>query len=201
MRTSLSSSTVVLDVDGVLLSFLDGFERAFAAVLGRPARRHTMQFRLDLAYGISPEELTAVWDYIERQHIYRELPLLPGAALAVQMLRDAGCTLHYVTAILPKFTADRQANLADLGLLPAGLHAVGHQAKTDTLARLQPIMFADDQVKHLHAAPFVPTRVWIHTVDEQFPEPAGRHTHEAPSLLAFVEHWLSGRDQQLALAA
>lgn len=194
------SRVAVVDVDGVLVSFLHGFERAFAAVIGRPAIRVTMHWDLDVAYQITKEQLNAIWEYIGAHHIYRELPPLDGAFEALRELEAAGYEVHAVTALNPLFEADRLANLADLGFNPKSLHSVGFAPKTEALAQLRPVFFADDQLKHLHAAPFVPNRVWIRSDDEQFPDQNSRHTHEAHSLQEFVQHWLEDTHHHLVAA-
>lgn len=198
--TSPNPHVVAVDVDGVLVSFLHGFERAFEAVLGRPAIRVTMHWDLDAAYQITKEDVAAIWAYIRKAHLYRELPPLEGAFEAVRQLEDAGYEVHAVTAIDPVFEADRLENLASLGFNPKSLHSVGFGSKTPALQLLRPAFFADDQVKHLHAAPFVPNRVWIRSGDEQFPGDLHRHTHEAHSLHEFVQHWLDDRHHHLEAA-
>lgn len=194
------SRVAALDVDGVLVSFLHGFERAFAAVLGRPAIRVTMHWDLDVAYQITKAELNAIWDHIRVHHIYRELPPIAGAFEAVRELESAGYDVHAVTSLDPVFEADRLINLADLGFNPKSLHSVGFNPKTDALLQLMPVFFADDQLKHLHAAPFVPNRVWIRSDDEQFPDENSSHTHEAHSLQEFVHHWLEDKHHYLVAA-
>lgn len=194
-------NVIAVDVDGVLVEFLSGFERAFEATIGRPAVRISPSWALDVAYGISAAELDAVWRAVAAMHIYRDLPPLPGAFEALRMLDDAGYEVHAVTAIEPQYWDDRYENLSALGFKGNSIHAVGHGPKTPVLQQLRPVLFADDQVKHLHQAPFVPNRVWIHTQDEQFPEIGGVHTHEAPSLLEFVQHWLEDAHHHLETPA
>lgn len=188
---------VAVDVDDVLVQFLPGFERTFSKVLGRPAIRKSTAWALNEAYGATPEELEAVWQGLEDFHTYRDLPFLPGAEEALRLLADAGYVVHAVTALQMRYKADRDENLRAVGFTPDRIHAVGYAPKAPVLWQLQPAFFADDQVKHLHAAPFVPCRVWIHTEDEQFPSADENHTHEAHSLLEFVEHWLEGNHQRI----
>ncbi len=188
---------IALDVDGVMVDFLPGFEKAFEKVLGRPAIRVRNAWALEDAYNATSEEIEAVWQGIADMHIYRELAPLPGAIDALHLLQEEGYELHAVTAIQHRFEADRRDNLRALGFRSSFIHPVGDLPKTPVLRQIQPLWFADDQVKHLHAAPFVPHRVWIHSTDEQFPEEAGEHTHEARSLLEFVEHWLDDEHHRL----
>lgn len=100
------SRVVAVDVDGVLVSFLDGFARAIAD-----------------------------------HHTYRDLPPLEGAVEALRILKDEGYEVH--------------------------------------------------------AAPFVPTRGWIRSGDEQFPDVSSSHTHEAHSLYDVVRYWVADTHHQL----
>ena len=83
-------NVIAVDVDGVLVEFLSGFERAFEATIGRPAVRISPSWALDIAYGITAAELDAVWRAVASMRIYRDLPPLPGAFEALRMLDDAG---------------------------------------------------------------------------------------------------------------
>lgn len=195
------SKVIAVDVDDVLVEFLPGFERAAEAALGRPVSRKSKAWALDVAYEMTPAELAAVWQAVTDMRIYRDLPPLPGSFEALRLLYDAGFEVHAVTAIQEKYWGDRFENLRALGFQGSTIHAVGQGSKAPVLHQLQPIMFVDDQVKHLHAAPFVPLRVWIHSMDEQFPEENGVHTHEAPSLFEFVTHWLEDEHHRLSVAA
>lgn len=189
---------VALDADGVLVDFLPAFEHALSLLRGEPVRRQTTAWDLADAYGLSPAEHTEAWRLFDVHRLYAELSALPGAVEATRALRDAGHPVHVVTAIQPRYLADREHNFKRLGLPITRTHATGvagvvgqHTSKRAVLRELQPVLFADDQVIHLNQAPFIPHRVWIKNTDQQFPQPGGAEpTHVAGSLHDFVADWL-----------
>lgn len=190
--------TTAADVDGVLLDFLKGFENTAHKVLGRQISRRNNAWCLADAYNLTMEERDEVWNSFHHHKTLRELPPMPGALEAIERLQDVGCALHAVTALPPEYADDREANLRDLGF-KGDIYVVGDQPKTPVLRQLNPVFFVDDQLLHLHAAPFIPNRVWIRTPQEQFSKANGAHTHEAHSFLEFTAHWLEGRHHQLAI--
>lgn len=194
----VNKKRIALDVDGVLLHFLQGFERIAAIALGRSVTRINRAWDLAVAYGFTKAEHDTVWAACDAMGLYLDLPVLPGAFEAVQLLTQAGYEVHAVSAILPKYLKQRRANLRAHGFDVAHVHATGDGSKAPILRELAPIMFVDDQLKHLHAASFIPNRVWLRSADEQFPEEGQVHTHEANTLLEFVQHWLQGAQDRLA---
>ncbi len=189
----VNNNMIGVDVDGVLLDFLPGFERVASEVLGRKIIRQSTHWNLDLAYGITKEEHDAIWSASLEKKLFLDLPMMDGAFQAVQLLKQAGYDVHAVTAISQKHLPHRIENLKSHGFDVDHVHASGSGSKVHVLKELMPIMFVDDQQKYLHDALFIPNRVWIRNDCEQFPIHGGSHTHEAHNLLEFVEHWLEDR--------
>lgn len=190
---------VALDADGVMVDFLAGFELALKLVRGEPVHRRTTDWCLATAYGLTTAEHDEAWRLFEAHRLIAELPPMPGAVEAIHALHDAGHPVHVVTAIQPRYLADRMHNFKQLGLPLTQVHATGrdgvhspHSASKQTVLRqLQPVLFVDDQVMHLNQAPFVPHRVWVRNTDQQFPQPGGAEpTHVVGSLREFVTGWL-----------
>lgn len=190
---------VALDADGVMVDFLKGFEQALLLLRGEPTHRQTTDWDLATAYGLSPTEHDEAWRIFDANRFIAELPPMPGAVEAIHALHEAGHPIHVVTAVQPRYLADRKHNFKQLGLPITYTHATGrndtltpHSAsKQAVLRQLKPVVFVDDQLLHLNQAPFVPHRVWVRNTDQQFPQPGGAEpTHVVGSLHEFVSAWL-----------
>lgn len=193
----MNKPRVALDADGVLVSFLGGFEYAVEKVIGKPIERQSLVWSLQHAYALTDKEYGAAWDIFKTEHLYSSLPSMPGALDAVKLLKEAGFDVHVVTAIMPEYLEDRKLNLNKLGFDPTHVHATGgaggevHGCKIAALKEIQPLMFADDQLKYLKDSPFVPVRAWINTEPAQIVAVDDVcYTHKAESLLEFVQQWL-----------
>src|ERR1017187_10610181 len=109
---------VALDADGVLVSFLGGFEHAIERALGEQRTRQSLVWSLQQAYELSDDEYALTWEKFDSEHIYQFLPEMPGALEAVKLLKEHGFDVHVVSAIFPKYLEDRTANLIALGFDP-----------------------------------------------------------------------------------
>lgn len=193
----IDDSRVVLDVDGVLLDFDDGFSKVGAEVLGRPVIRRTRFFDLTVRYGLTPAELANVWSAMDDHPCgWSSIQLLPGASEAFQMLKSHGRSIHLVTGIPQKLAETRLANFALHGLSPDSIDCVGDgkASKLEHVLKHAPGMFVDDRLRLLYESDFVPNRVWVDHGDDQDGHVVDESIIRVESLLQWVKQWtLSSR--------
>ena len=158
-----NNKVAVLDVDGVLLDCSGGFERVASRVLGRPMLARNKAYRFDNRFGLTPTEVDRVWREMEASEDgWRGLPAYPGAAEAVARLRSNGYAIHLVTAISEHVRQHRLDCLVGHAIQADEIHCVGiHGDKGAIIASINPVMFVDDRLSHLHEAPGVPYRVFV----------------------------------------
>lgn len=193
-----ANKKVALDTDGVLLNFIDQFAQCASQTVGRPISQQSNLYNLDSRFGLSPEEVALVWKVFGSSKQWAQLHPLDGAFDAVRQLEKAGYEIHVVTAIPEEFRDDRLGNFSKHGFTPASIHctATGPQGKIAPLAQVDPFMYVDDRLEHLHNSLHVPVLVWIDHGEQQFPEPHGRHDVTVKSLKEWVgafldseQHW------------
>ena len=151
---SRSSRPVVLDVDGVLGDFDTHWRECAEEVLGRPMLKVNEQHGMGLRYGLSRNDVDAVWDAFHHSK-WADLPLYDHASELVLALESLGCEVWAVTGIDRRHQSARIANLAEL--IPADrIVCVGHNApanaKADALRDLRAVAFLDDHPANANAA-------------------------------------------------
>lgn len=142
---------ILLDCDGVLSDFHTHYVHTAALTLGRifdMAVAHT-QWSVQDALGLSAEEQQAVVARIWEPGWVRYMPVLPGAQSGVQRLREAGHTLHIVTAPWkghPSWTFERELWLQE---------RFGFESKDVTHTHRKDLVrgdvFVDDKPAHVMA--------------------------------------------------
>lgn len=199
-RHSMHERTAALDVDGVLLDFLGGYEAVGAHVLGRQLVRRNNAYSLDLRYGLTVAEDQAIRKGLETHAMgWAGLPALAGAVEAFVALQRLGFSIHLVTAIDVQWRDARLENLRRLGLTPDSIDCVGatQVSKAQALARLNPVMFVDDRLHLLHDAPFVPNRVWVDTGDDQEGQVVTEDIVQVTSLHQWVKAWAQSQNRPM----
>lgn len=192
LPTPTENNRIGIDVDGVLLDFIKGFELHASRIVGRPLTRLNEAFDLSVSYGLTKNQLEGIWAAFREERLHEMYDPIDGAVQATEMLQGLGYDLWAVTAICPTIADQRLKNLIAHGLhFPADqLICVGNDSPKDVaLAKISPGMYVDDQQRYLQAIPFVPVRVWVRNSIEQVPhlEAIVAHTHEVDHLLEFAK--------------
>ena len=184
---------LVLDVDGVLLNFIEAFEQVALSLEDQFKNKLNINENLyDLAerLGISREEEQIVWDKFSHSGTWGNLNPLPGVEESIKKIHDANCEIYIVTAIDEIHKEARLLNLLKIGISPKEIHCVGHgKAKTEYINSINPDIFIDDRLEHLHNAPSVYHLVWLQDGVEQknLIEDQGVHV-SVNSLKEWVDH-------------
>jgi phosphoglycolate phosphatase-like HAD superfamily hydrolase len=197
----MSHDLVVLDADGVILDYHEGYALAWERAFGhRPEVRNPDGYHPRDYWDVpalTGEALRHLWTVGFDEELWRSMPALPGAREACRQLRDAGHRLVCVTALGPEFEAARTANLRELGLEFEAVHAVGHQGagnpKQAAVDRLRPAAFVDDYLPYLQG---IGDRTWRGLIDARSHASPNRDPSlEAPhsrhsNLQEFAEWWV-----------
>lgn len=196
---------IALDADGVILNFLEAFERAAQVVVKRPTPSLSGNYSLGVKYNLTDAEVAEVWKEFNVGPYWHDLQALEGAIEGIDKLQTAGFrNVHVVTAIPEQFRPARHANFRKLGFSPEAIHCVEHTtrwSKVPPIMALRPLMFVDDRIEHLHSNPQVPLLVHIDHGDEQFPDPHGRVDATVKSLGQWVDSFLENPEHWMGLAA
>lgn len=162
--------TAAVDVDGVLLDCNAAFAAAASDYTGRQLVELNTCYELDKRYGISNDDVLAVFEYMKTHpQGWAGMPALAGAIEAMHVLRAHGYAIHLVTAISEDLKDMRLECLRAHDFVPDGIHCAGHHlaSKTSIIRALNPVVMIDDRLRHLYESEGVPTRVWIDHGDEQ----------------------------------
>ena len=149
---------VALDVDGVLGDFESHWVACAKEIFGRSVVKVNEQHNLGDRYGLTRQEVNAVWRAFHgdgQDSRWGTLPLYDHAYRLVYALEDLGCRVWAVTSIDPRHARARAKSLA--GLIPEKrVVCVGHAAhadeKADVLHQLGAVAFLDDHPANANAA-------------------------------------------------
>ena len=201
-RSSSSRALVALDADGVLLDYNLAYAHAWEKAFGRfPAERDPQAYwamdRWDVQRleGKALEQFRNAFD----ADFWSNIPLLPGADAACEILTQSGYELVCVTALADEFHAAREKNLKSLQLPISRVYSVRHgggaiSPKAQLLFELQPEVFVDDYLPYLQGVDASIHRALIAR------EPNGSPNQDYPAelvssahcnLLAFAQWWVS----------
>lgn len=97
-----------IDIDGVIASFYDAYERAIIAVTGRnlfPIRGketksiHPPVWDWPEHYGYTKDEVRAAWKFIKNDPLFwRRLPVMPDARLVPVFLNNPDNDVYFITS-------------------------------------------------------------------------------------------------------
>jgi hypothetical protein len=166
------NNRIVLDVDGVLLDFLENFERVFEHELKRKPKRVNESFDLAVAYEMSRAEVRRVWDRFDLSDYHGDYqPMHDGYSIeGANLMKEMGYDLWLVTAVPSNIQAIRHNNLKnhglDLNVDQVVCVGIGG-SKRDALAEIKPGLIVDDRLNHLIEAHPDCTAVWIENDIEQ----------------------------------
>lgn len=161
-----NGKVIVLDVDGVLLSFTPAFDMAAEICLGKKAIDKTdngmTQYDLRKRIGINNDEVERVLQFMMDSGMYAEFKALDGAKEAVKRIKQAGFKIIVCTALPESAKEMRLLNLKDvLDLVPDEIYCVGMgMSKAAALEQIRPDVYVDDRIEYLRQANFVEHLVW-----------------------------------------
>lgn len=168
------SKIIALDVDGVLLDFMNPFDIAAKEVFGckinKDRNEHGMeQYDLLQRASINQDQLFEIFDYMIKTKMYSKFPALPGAVEAIAKIQAAGFDIYNVTAIPDGVRDQRLKNLQDaLNFKPKEIICVGMgKSKKEALEELRPQIFIDDRLHYLEEVPFIYHLGWIDRKEHQ----------------------------------
>lgn len=148
--------TMAFDVDGVLLNFTKAYDESASIYLGKeviPPRDIYNQTPYDIAKraGCTYEQVDEILQYMLDTKKYAAFDALPGAADALEKIKDEGFKRIIVTALPESAKEMRLKNLKDkLGFVPDDCYFVGMgKSKNAALIEANPDIFIDDRVKYL----------------------------------------------------
>lgn len=194
------SKKIILDIDGVLLNFLGGITSFAEEYLGRKIIIHGKYFDLEHRFGLPKEKIDEIWDAFGESGGWGNLKPFPGAKEAVKEIIDAGFTPYVVTGIKEKYREQRLINLErDLDFIPHQIYCTGDgKAPKDKLIEtINPDVFIDDNLLHLHKVHGVFHLGWIDHSEEQFPEKEKGVDSSAHSIKDWVDRHLAQVSQEV----
>lgn len=162
---------MVLDVDGVLLDFIKAFENTAKSMekeLGQKITVDPTAYQLTKRLGITQEQEDKIWTRFAESGQWEKLTPLPGVIEAIDAINKAGFDIYVVTAIEEIFKNQRLVNLTHIGVSPKEIYCVGYgKDKGEIIAGIQPDVFIDDRLEHLHNASVAYHLVWLQDDVEQ----------------------------------
>lgn len=182
----------VLDVDGVLVDCEGGFVAVGTAALRRPLVKLNNSYNFAIRYNMTEDEVVFVFDaMMDHPQGWGKLDALPGASKAFARLQRYGYEIHLVSAIPEKIRDLRAVSLEAHGMIPDAIHCAGHHraSKSEIIRQINPVMFVDDRLKHLHEAHFVPERVLVDLGDEQDGLTVCDQIIQVKNLASWVDSW------------
>lgn len=196
---------IVLDVDGVLLNFVDAFEQVALSMeqeLNTKIVVNRTLYNLADRLGVTAEQEKLIWDRFAKNGTWENLNPLPGVVDAIEKINNANFEIHIVTAIEDFYKEQRLLNLSKIGVDPSAIHCVGYgNSKTQYINEIAPDVFIDDRLEHLHKAPITFHLVWLKDEVEQhgMVEDAGVHV-AVNSLQEWVENYMPAVVDKLNIA-
>lgn len=158
---------MAFDVDGVLLHFTKAYDESASEYLKRPIAVPTdsygqTPYDIGLRAGCTKEEVDKILSYMLTSGKYAKFDALPGAAEALEAIKDEGFERVIVTALPESASEMRLKNLKDkLGFVPDECYFVGMgKSKEEALLKANPDVFIDDRVKYLSQGPHIYHLVW-----------------------------------------
>jgi uncharacterized HAD superfamily protein len=168
---------IAVDIDGVLLDFIDGFIPVVKERLGVTLRYDSIVTHdLDLLLGISRDEL---WELVNETLATRWFPMIPGAREGMEALGR-----HHIDIVTSRPEQHRERtkrNLETYGLSFRDIHFRNYLRKFTETDGTQ-VLVEDSLEEALLASQFVP-----HVL--LFRQPWNAHTYNAKHLVTPVMDW------------
>lgn len=185
-----NEDAVILDVDGVILSFEQGFIQIYKKFFGKDIVKISDSYDCSLKFGISKKEEERVWHNLLHEDGFKNLPVLPGADEAFKLLKDMGKKIHIVTGIADQCLKYRIENLHALGLEFDTIDNVpsGTSSKLSKIQKYSAGYYFDDRLQHLNENKHIKNLFWIDCGDEQFGESEEFVTYKSTTLLDCVHN-------------
>ena len=165
---------IVLDVDGVLLSFVTAYDKAAKIVLGKDITVYQDEYKQDHYHlgkrvDCSLEQVDEILEYMQTSRMYERLSPLQGVKEGLNSIINADFDITIVTALPEHAKAMRLKNLKDtLDFVPNEIICVGMgKSKADALRHVNPDVFIDDRIEYLTSVPFIHHLVWCDQKESQ----------------------------------
>lgn len=149
----IAANLAVLDADGVLLDYHQGYARAWKKAFGRTPRViDDRAYHAHHRFDVEQLEGQAYEDFKRigfDEDTWSTMPALEGAVEATLLLRGAGMRIICVSALPAEFAQARLRNLLDLGMpidgvVGTGYASNGENPKAPYLQQMRPALFVDD---------------------------------------------------------
>lgn len=165
---------IALDVDGVLLNFMEEFDRVVRQIVGehivvKPDELNLTHYDVFKRYGITDEVKDSIFKYMIENRNYASLKPLEGVKEALEAIKAEGFKIYLVTALPEAAREMRLENLKTmLDFIPDEIHCVGMgMSKEEKLKEIRPDIFIDDRIDYLASAPFVYHLAWVDQRERQ----------------------------------
>lgn len=190
---------IILDVDGVLLNFIDKFTEVVQETVQRELKINEFEYNLTKRFSITEQEEALVWKRFADTGCWEKLEPLQGVIDAVKKINSLDYDIYIVTAIEGLFVDQRRANLEAIGLNPVEIYCAGYnKSKRDYFDIINPDIIVDDRLENLHVAPECFHLVWIKdNVEQHNIKEDGRVDVCVSSLSQWVENILPEVDKEL----
>ena len=166
----MNSNLFCLDCDGVILDLVSSFRKLVSDNFGINQEDITKQ-DFSERFGLSKKQEHDLWEKLE----WWNLDGLPGAADAINNVRNYGFRIAVVTGLPESKRSEREHNLLQvLGFVPDIYFTnSGKETKAPVLEELQPMAYADDMKQHILDAESlgIPYLGWITNTPGKFSVP------------------------------
>lgn len=199
---SQNGKVIVLDVDGVLLSFTPAFDKAAEICINKKAidknEDGMTHYDLRKRLGVNDEEIDRVLKFMMDSGMYAEFEALPGAKEAVKKIKEAGFKIIVCTALPDSAKQMRLWNLKEaLDLVPDEIYCVGMgMSKGAALKKISPDVYVDDRIEYLREALTVEHLVWCDQKEIQHDHDSQVTVH-VHSLMEWVNNFMPKVVKQL----
>lgn len=183
---------IVLDTDGVLVDFVQKFHMIGQEILQRELPIIKNRYDIIHKFNITRDEENLIWSEIDKKKHWDKFEPLEGVQSAVEEIKRHNFEIYIVTGIKEDYKEERLKNLANLGIVPQDIHCVGdgRSRKDFAINAINPDVFVDDRLEHLHMVPDVYHLVWIDHGEEQHPIKDKRVDVQVKSLKEWVDNHL-----------
>lgn len=165
---------MALDVDGVLLNYMESFDKAAEIYFKKPIQVHyddlsLEHYNLQKRIKASNRDIKNILQYMIDSEMYANLNPLPGVKEALKNIREMGFDIQLATAIPESAKNLRLKNLKEaLDFVPNEIYCVGMgKSKKEIIQHIKPDVYIDDRLEYLASAPHVYHLVWCDQKESQ----------------------------------